>query len=117
MKIRGRYYIVEIKTDNPDYWGRRTTPSSWHQLQTDCYSLSLGIKKVMYLYEERKDFQKKGIIKEVEAKNEQEIVEKIKIVEDYVEKEELPPKDETKCMFCNYPDKCDKDYNPAGDDN
>jgi len=117
LKINGRYYILEIKTDNPDYWGRRTTPSSWHQLQTDCYSLSLGIKKAMYLYEERKDFQKKGIIKEVKEEKKDEIVEKIEIVEDYVERGELPPKDKTKCKFCKYPVKCARDYNPAGDNN
>jgi len=117
VKIKGRYYIIEIKTDNPDFWQRRTYVSKWHNMQGYCYALSLQLDTIIYLYEERKDFQKQPLVKKVSEEEKQKVVEKINKTEDYIQNEELPPKDISKCMFCDYKIKCKENYNPKEGDN
>ena len=117
IKLRSRYYLLEIKTDDTFRWQKRLSVSDYHDMQGICYSLSLGLNKVMYVYEERNEFKKKPIIKEIKESDRKQVIKKIKEVDDYVNRKELPKKDVDKCMFCLYTNICKKDINPVGDKN
>lgn len=113
--IRGTTYIIEIKTNNYFAHKDRTEESPYHTLQSVCYSLSLGINKVIYLYElSGGDFNKKSFLKIVTQEDRDKVLNKINQVEEYLSKNELPPKDTSNCKFCNYKHLCKQDQNVGG---
>mgnify|MGYP000232193150 CR=1 FL=1 len=112
IKIKNKFYLLEIKTDDTFRWQNRTTISPYHTMQGISYSLSFGIDRVMYLYEERNNYQKKAIKVIESEKDKEKVVNKINKVEQHIEDETLPEKDLKSCRFCMYKTICKKDNNP-----
>lgn len=112
LTIRGNTYLLEIKTDDTYRWKGRNKVSKYHRFQGYSYSLSFGIDRVLYIYEERNNFQKKPIHKKVTDEDRKELTDKIEMIEEHLEKGKLPKKDLTSCNFCMYKTICKKDYNP-----
>ena len=50
VKINGSYFIVEIKTENASSFYNRVAVAEEHKHQAACYSLSLNINKVIFIY-------------------------------------------------------------------
>lgn len=112
IRIKGREYLLEIKTDDTFRWQKRVNIAPYHKMQGVSYSLSFNINNVLYMYEERNNFQKKIIKVKEKEKDKQKLVDKINKIEKQIEEKELPEKDLKSCMFCMYTDICDKNKNP-----
>jgi len=112
IKIKDKFYLLEIKTDDTFRWQNRTSISPYHVMQGISYSLSFGIDRVMYLYEERNNYQKKAIKVIESEKDKEKVINKINKVEQHIEEETLPEKDLKSCRFCMYKTICKKDHNP-----
>jgi CRISPR/Cas system-associated exonuclease Cas4 (RecB family) len=50
---KGKYYILEIKTETDSKGLYREEADAYHKNQSVCYSLSLQINDIMWVYEER----------------------------------------------------------------
>lgn len=101
IKYEGELYILEIKTESMFKFNKQEEVFPDHKIQAACYSLCLGVNKVMFLYENRDDLNKKIYQFEVTEEIEDFVVDRIQYVEDCVEAGE-PPKEKCKSSFCQY---------------
>lgn len=110
IKYRGIYYILEIKTETSNKFWDRQGVNPEHYLQGTAYSLSLGLNKVLFLYECRDNCSKKAFMLNVTDDMRNSLVNKIKECDGYVERKICPPKPENisknACAYCNYLDTC-----------
>lgn len=111
IKFGGKYYILEIKTETSFKWQSRIEAEEKHKVQASAYSTALGIDDVMFLYEMRDLCKKKFFhVHVTDEDREERVLHRINTVQDYVEKEEVPPKSEIKadCMYCDFKKECMK---------
>ena len=109
VKINGAYFIVEIKTENSTSFYNRFAVAEEHKHQAACYSLSLNINKVIFIYENRDLCLKKVFLFTVPLALKNEVVGMIERCNEYVEKKELPIRLVCKyCNYCDYKTKCSK---------
>lgn len=113
IKYKGRYYILEIKTETSNKWYTRTGVDKKHYKQAIAYSLSLGLDYVIFLYVDRDMNNKKTYMFEVTDKMREDLVSFIKDVDGYVGRQIVPPKDEDIpkriCQYCSYQTQCRRD--------
>ena len=112
IKYKGVYYILEIKTEGSFKWSKRIGIDEKHIPQACCYSLCFGIDKVLFVYENRDNFQKKAyLLKPTKNQIKEQVIDKIELVESYVKDCIAPPKTDNKrdCAYCNYVDICRKE--------
>ena len=114
IEYKGKYYILEIKNESSNKWYSRTDVDSKHHHQAICYSLSLHIEDVLFLYIDRDMQNKKAYKFHVTGKMKNEIIEYIEYVDGYVKIGIVPPKPETilktTCTYCGYKNTCKKDH-------
>jgi CRISPR/Cas system-associated exonuclease Cas4 (RecB family) len=111
IKFGGKYYILEIKTEASFKWNGRTDAEEKHKVQASSYSVALGIDDVMFVYEQRDFCKKKYIHVHVTAADKEEkVIHYINTCQDYVEREEVPPKTDKKseCNYCQFKVECKK---------
>lgn len=112
IKYKGKYYILEIKTESARKWNDRVGVDESHYQQGTTYSLCLGIDEVMFLYENRDNCGKKAYLFIVTDEMRMEIVSKIEECDGYVNRLVPPPipLDVAKktCSYCNYKTSCKK---------
>lgn len=113
VRFKDTIYILEIKTCTSFIFNKLTDAIDKHKQQATCYSIGLGIDKVLFFYENRDVFSHKGFIYEVTDEDKLEITNKIADVEEYINRRELPPKEKDKCKYCCYKEQCRKEYNPG----
>lgn len=109
IRYRGEYYILEIKTETSHKYQTRTDAADDHKTQASCYSLCLGINKVLFLYENRDTCDKKPFIVHVTDEMRMDrVVHKIETTDEYVRQRQAPPKSTNKsdCKYCNYAAAC-----------
>lgn len=109
IKLRGVYYVLEIKTETSFKWQPRTDPAYPHKVQGACYGAAFGIYRVMFLYENRDVCKKKTMVYEVTKEYvEDKVIHRIATVDQYVEDKEVPPKTENvrDCTYCDYKKIC-----------
>lgn len=112
ISYKGRYYILEIKTETSNKWYSRTGVDKKHYNQAITYSLSLGLNKVIFLYIDRDMSNKKAYLFEVTDEMRQGVVDYITDVDGYVERNIVPPKEDIPkniCTYCGYQTQCRKD--------
>lgn len=112
IKYKGKYYILEIKTESSYKWSKRTGVDEKHIPQACSYSLCFGIPEVIFIYENRDTCSKKSFIfKPSQHQIEEEVINKITTCESYVKDCIAPPKCENKrlCAYCNYSEICKKE--------
>lgn len=110
VKINGKYFIVEIKTENSSSFYNRVAVAEEHKHQAACYSLSFNINYVIFIYENRDLCLKKSFLFYVPPQLKNEVVGMIERCNECVEKKELPTKIICKfCNYCDYKKKCTKD--------
>jgi len=110
---KGVYYILEIKTESSYKWMSRGGVDPNHYNQAYCYSLCLGIPRVLFIYENRDCCTKKYYVLNVTDTDRQSIVNKITTCESYVSTHVTPPKpnpvDKKVCQYCDYRKLCRSD--------
>jgi CRISPR/Cas system-associated exonuclease Cas4 (RecB family) len=111
IRYKGKYYILEIKTETSNkFWNQKEVMDE-HKLQGTAYSLSFEIDDVIYLYECRDNCAKKSFRFHVTDDMRDTLVNKINTCDAYVANNICPPKpDMTKsaCSYCNYSEECKK---------
>lgn len=112
IKYRGKYYVLEIKTETSSKSWNRKEPEDSHITQATAYSLSFLIDDVIFLYENRDTCSKKTFLVHVTPEMKLDrVVGKIESCDGYVSRGIVPPKNENKkiCQYCNYVNQCRKD--------
>lgn len=111
IRYRGEYYILEIKTETGYKNGSRTEADKKHRAQAICYSLALGINKIMWIYEGRNVCDAKTFITEISEEEKTEMALKIEYVDDCVKNLIIPNKcsDLENCKYCSYKETCRRD--------
>ena len=110
IRYKGKYYILEIKTETRDKFWQQTGVMPEHYLQGTAYSLSLEIDDVLYLYECRDNCAKKCYLLHITPDMKNDLVAKIITCDSYVENNTCPPKPQnltkSACAYCNYAEEC-----------
>nr|DAO76990.1 MAG TPA: Exonuclease [Caudoviricetes sp.]DAV68701.1 MAG TPA: Exonuclease [Caudoviricetes sp.] len=90
IRYRGKLYILEIKTETMFKFTKHTEPYEEHKMQATCYGMCLGVDDVMFLYENRDNFEKKAYTFHITDEMKNQVLEKLTTCEEYVEKGESP---------------------------
>lgn len=111
IKYRGKYYILEIKTESTKKHYNRMEMAEEHIPQICAYKLSFGIDEVIMLYEDRDNCCKKAyhkiITDDMVFTN---VIEKIEIVNSCISTGELAPASVgSGCRYCPFKTKCRQD--------
>ena len=113
IRYKGRYYILEIKTETANKFWDRMDVNPDHILQGTAYALNFDINKVIFLYESRDTCSKKTFMLNVTDKMKQDLAGKILECEDYVKILKVPPKpanlSKKACAYCSYSELCRRD--------
>lgn len=112
IKYKGKYYILEIKTESSNKWYGRTDVDPKHHKQAISYSNSFNIDTVLFLYVERDLLNCKCYEFKVSDSMRTELVHFFKDVQGYVERQIAPPKGDipaNQCRYCGYITQCKKD--------
>lgn len=112
IKYKGKYYILEIKTESSNKWYAREGVDPKHHKQAISYSNSFGIDDVLFLYIERDLLNMKSFIFHVDDAMRNELIHYLRDVQGYIERQIPPPKGDVKpstCRYCGYQTQCKKD--------
>jgi CRISPR/Cas system-associated exonuclease Cas4 (RecB family) len=118
VKLKGKFYIIEIKTMNSRKYAIAENKNSMlpeHLMQAAAYSTALGIDDVLYIYENRENNQIRVYERHVREEHKKAVLNKIFAIQSYKEKGAVPPKctDDKRCMYCSYKQRCQEDgYTP-----
>lgn len=97
VRYKGKLYIMEIKTETMFKFTKHTEPYPEHKMQAACYGMCLGVDDVIFLYENRDNFEKKAYTYHIPESVKQEVLDKLVTCEEHVEKGESPK------IFCTSP--------------
>lgn len=108
LYYKGHYILLEIKTETDDKGWMRKEAEPTHIEQATCYCLNLHLDGVLFLYEERSYCNPKAFYVKISQADKQKIVDKIKYVNNCVEKKVVPEKTthEKLCAYCDYIKTC-----------
>ena len=113
VKYKGKYFILEIKTETSNKFWDRQGVNPDHILQGTAYSEAFNISKVLFVYECRDNCSKKAYILNVTEDMRKALVDKIKECDGYVERQIPPPIPEDiakkACAYCGYVELCKGD--------
>ena len=109
IQIDGRIFLLEIKTCDYSSFEHLTQQKLVHEDQVTLYSAILGIRDVLFLYEDRQNGGMKSYQYTVKESAVSDAISKIQYVMDMAEKrvapDRLPPSDYM-CSNCEYAKKC-----------
>lgn len=112
IRYKGKYYILEIKTETIQKWYNRQSFDEKHRNQGIAYSQALKIDDVIYLYINRDNCDMKAFMYNVSEEDRQGLVNKIYECDTFVQDNIIPPKPEQAlenkkfCAYCNYKKYC-----------
>lgn len=109
IRYKGELYILEIKTESSRKYGSHSEPHADHKLQAACYSMTLQVPKVIFIYENRDVCSKKGFLFEVPNTMVEYVEDIINSVNKAVADNVIPCKESDKCCYCKYKTQCMKD--------
>lgn len=111
IKYKGKYYILEIKTESSNKWYSRENVDPKHHKQAISYSNSFKLDDVLFLYVERDLLNCKCYIFHVTNEMRHDLIAFFNEVQGYVERQIAPPKPDNNkiCRYCNYITQCKKD--------
>lgn len=106
IRYQGKYYILELKTEASFKWMERKGVDPKHYHQGICYSLSLGIDDVIFVYINRDILDMKSFMFTPTRAQKDELVHLIRTCDEYAERNDIPPKPESlpkgTCNYCAY---------------
>jgi len=111
IKYKGKYYVVELKTETANKWYSRTNVDPKHYNQAKAYSLAFGLNDVLFVYISRDMLDMKCYHYVVTDDMRKDVVDYIADVNEYVRIQSPPPRVDAKriCQYCNYSEQCKKD--------
>ena len=110
IRYKGKYYILELKTESSFKWQQRDGVNEAHYDQATSYSISLGLDDVLFVYISRDNLDMKAFMLSVTSDMKQELIGRIEDCNDYVKQGKVPPKPAgMKCTYCSYKGVCAKD--------
>lgn len=113
IKYKGKYYILEIKTESSFKWMSRQGVDPKHFEQAIAYSLNFGLDKVLFIYENRDVCSKKSYMFTATETDRQALINKLTTCESYVQQHIVPAKPvdikASICQYCDYKSSCRKD--------
>jgi len=113
IRYKGKYYILELKTENTNkFWVREGVDPS-HYNQGTAYSMSLQIPEVLFVYINRDVLDMKSFMFTPTDEMKQELVGRIEECDEFVKRLVPPPRPDNvakkTCEYCNYRTQCRKD--------
>lgn len=112
IKYKGKYYIIEIKTESSNKWYSRTDVDKKHYHQAISYANSFNIDDVLFIYRERDLLNTKCYLFHVTREMKNDLVAFIEDVQGYVDRKITPPKEDLptiNCKYCGYLNHCKGD--------
>ena len=110
VRYRGKYYILELKTESVNKWASRKGVDPKHYMQATAYSIAFGLPEVIFVYINRDMLDMKAFVFCPSEEMKEELISKITDCEGYVGNSQVPPKPEdlprTVCEYCNYKNIC-----------
>lgn len=108
IRLNGKYYILELKTEASFKWQSRREPDPMHMVQVTCYSIVVGLSDVILLYESRDICKKKAYHAVITDEQRAALRHFIARVNAYAAMAALPPRttDEKNCRYCPYNQVC-----------
>lgn len=110
IKYKGKYYILEIKTESAYKFQVRGGVDPKHYKQGTAYSLVFKIDGVIFLYVSRDVLDMKAFMFTPTHEMKDELVNTILECNNYVQEGKVPPKPEdvprSSCDYCNYKQTC-----------
>jgi len=110
IKYKGKYYILEIKTETSGKFFSRNGVDPKHFNQATAYSIAFKLDDVIFLYISRDNLDMKAYMFHVKASMKEELLGKITECEGYVQRMITPPKPtdlpKSVCNYCGYQKIC-----------
>lgn len=112
LLYKGKYYILEIKTESIHKFAAREAVEPLHIPQASTYALCIEINNIMFVYECRDNTAKKVYEVEITDSGKFDILSKIETSDSFVKKmvpPPMPPDIPKKiCSYCRYKAECRK---------
>lgn len=111
IRYKGKYYILELKTESSNkFWSRNGVDASHHK-QATAYSIALEIDEVLFVYISRDTLDMKSFMFVPTDDMKQDLVGYIDTCDSYIKKLVVPPKETNNktCGYCKYKNQCRKD--------
>lgn len=113
IRYKGRYYILELKTENSYKFSNRRDVDPSHYNQGTAYSIAFGIDQVLFVYISRDVLDMKAFMFTPTDEMKQNLIDYIEDCTYYVKRFVVPPKPENvekkACRYCGYKTQCGKD--------
>lgn len=113
IRYKGKYYILELKTESVNKWMARKGVDPKHFMQATAYSIAFGIDDVIFVYINRDMLDMKAFTFTPTSVEKSELIEKIRQCDRYIATSTVPlkPTDvpRTVCEYCNYKTVCRRD--------
>lgn len=113
IRYKGKYYILELKTENSYKFMNRNGVDPSHYNQGTAYSLAFGLDDVLFVYISRDILDMKAFMFHVTDEMKQNLVGYIEECDGYVNRMIAPPKPEKvskkACSYCGYKNQCKRD--------
>lgn len=111
IKYKGRFYILELKTETSGKWYSRQGVDPKHYNQGTAYSIAFGLDNVIFVYINRDYLTMKSFMFHVTDEMKQTLIGKIEECDSYVKSMQVPPMPEDAgnklCAYCAYRSRCD----------
>ena len=113
IKYKGKYYILEIKTESAYKWQSRKGVDPKHYAQGTAYSVAFKIDGVIFLYISRDILDMKTFMFTPTQEMKDNLINKILECDNYVQEDKVPPKPsdvpKSSCEYCNFRLTCRKE--------
>jgi len=113
IKYQGKYYILELKTENANKFYNRDNVDESHFNQATAYSIAFELRDVLFVYINRDTLDMKSFMFTPTDDMKQDLIGLISNCDGYVKKLKIPPKpinvSKKACEYCNYKTQCRKD--------
>ena len=111
LKIDGKYYVLEIKTEGERKNLDRKNFNPDHEFQGATYATTLKTEGIIWLYEGRDSCDPKTFL-QLTTKGDRQLINKY--INDIVDNKEQPfdafCPDDNKCVYCEYKKHCKEEY-------
>lgn len=111
ISFKGKLYILEIKTESASKFNTRVAPAPKALVQAAAYAATIGVRDIMYVYENRDMMHKKTYHVHITDEDiENFVITPIETVNAHIEAQTVPPKttDLKECRYCSYQRECAK---------
>lgn len=113
IKYKGKYYILELKTESAYKWQARKGVDPKHFAQGTAYSVAFKIDEVIFVYINRDTLDMKSFMFNPTVEQKSDLVNKIFECDNYVTQKKTPPKPtdvpRSVCEYCQFRSSCRND--------